>query len=376
MHVKKGNALLKLLVVLAVVAGGIYAAFAGFRETVFVTEVTRGKAVDAVPGSVEVFADKDLQALKIESAGRVEWCDPLDETHQFKKGDVLLKLDTTDVKRAFAEVRREYEAAKEKANVASARNSEKVAAEKLLADARRLLELGIVSKEDVVAAERKLDGVMTTLDLTDFALKKVEEDYKSATDAHDIQLKKMIVTAPMDGMVKGVLVAPDTLVMAGATVATFYSNERVVTAKISEEDFAKVKLDCPGRVQLLSYPGKYIDAKVSKILPFADADTRRYTVHLKVDAPVEQLLPNSTGEVTITVGEHDNVPLVRRQAMFNGNFVFVVKDGRVEKREVTLGFKGLNIAEVTQGLVPGEQVVVDNQDMLRHGQRVRVAKAK
>ena len=376
MHVKKGNALLKLLVVLAVVAGAGYAAFIGFRDTATVMEVAKGKAVSAVPGNVEVFAEKDLQQLKIESPGRVEWCEPLDEIHPFKKGDVLLRLDTAEVKRAFAEVRREYEAAKEKARLANSRNSEKVAAEKLLADARRLLELGIVSKEDVVAAERKLDGVMTGLDLTDFALKKVEEDYKSAADAHEIQLKKMMVTAPTDGMVKGVLVAPDTLVTAGATVATFYSNERVVAAKISEEDFAKVKLGSPARVQLLSYPGETFDARVTKILPFADADTRRYTVHLKVEAPLDKLNPNSTGEVTITVGEHDNVPLVPRRAIFNGTFVYVVNNHQVEKREVKVGFKGLNWAEVTQGVNPGELVIVDDLDQFRHGQRVRVASAK
>lgn len=376
MLAKKGNALLKILVVLAVVAGGLYAALVGFRDSAVVTEVIRGKAVDAVPGNVEVFADKDLQQLKIESPGRVEWCEPLDETKQFKKGDVLLRLDTSEVKRGFAEATRAYEAEKEKARVKNARNSEKIAAEKVLADAQRLLEIGSASKEDVLAAERKLDFVKTQLDLTSFDLKKLEDDYQSAREAHDILLKKMIVTAPTDGMVKGVMVAVDTLVTAGATIATFYSNERVVVAKISEEDFAKVKLDSPARMQLLSYPGESFEGKVIKILPFADPDTRRYAVHLKVEAPLEKLNPNSTGEATITVGEHENVPLVQRRAIFNGNFVLVVDNGRVEKREVKIGFKGLNWAEVTQGLVPGERLIVEDLDRFRHGQRVQPVSAQ
>ena len=86
---------------------------------------------------------------------------------------------------------------------------------------------------------------------------------------------------------------------------------------------------------------------------------------------MEQLLPNSTGEVTITVGTHDNVPLVPRRAVFNGSFVFVVKDGRVERRQVEIGYRGLNTVEVTQGLTAGEQVIVEDLDLFRDGQRIR-----
>jgi RND family efflux transporter MFP subunit len=373
MHVKNGNAIVKLLIVLVILAAGVFAALHTLRDTVVVAEVKRSKAVDLVPGSVEVFADKDLQQLRIDGAGRVAWCEPLNEGNQFKKGDVLLRLDTTEADRAFAEAQRVYDQFKEQAKINAERSSEKIVAEKAVEDAKRLFQQGGVSKDDVDRAERTLASVLTQLDLTNFALKKAEADFKVADEAHKLQLKKMQVVAPSDGQVAGVLVAVDSLVTQGASVATFYANERIVVAKISEEDFAKVKLDAPARVQLLSYPDQNFDAKVTKILPFADPETRRYKVHLKVDAPLERLLPNSTGEVSITVGEHDNVPVIPRQALFNGNFVYVVKDGRLEKRAVVLGFKGLNLAEVAKGIAPGELVVVENQDMLRDGQRVRLA---
>jgi RND family efflux transporter MFP subunit len=370
--VKAGNVLPKILVTLAILVGAGIALRLGLRDTVTVTEVRRGRAVDAVPGSIEVFADKDLQALRIEGGGRVADCRALDEGHAFKEGDILLQLDVSEIERGFAAKTREYSDAKERSELQRKRNSERVAAEKVLADARRFHELGVVSAEDVKAAERRLDAVLTSLDLNDLSMRKMEEDYKVAREEHELQLKKMRVRAPSDGMIKGVMVAPDALVAPGATVATFYANDRVVIARISEEDFAKVRLGCNARVQLLSFAGEHFNAKVTKILPFADPDTRRYTLHLKVEAPMEKLLPNSTGEVTITVGEHDNVPLIPRQALFNGTWVFVVRDGRLEKCEVNLGFKALNFAEVVKGLQPGDSVVLDNQDLLRDGQSVRV----
>jgi RND family efflux transporter MFP subunit len=190
-----------------------------------------------------------------------------------------------------------------------------------------------------------------------------------------ILLKKMIVIAPADGMVEGVTVHAGTLVSGGATVATFYSNERVVVAKVGEENIAKVKIGDPARVQLLTFPGKDFDAGVAKILPFADPETRRYDVHLKVNATSAQLLPNSTGEVIITVGNHDDVLLIPRRAIFNGingTFVYVVQDGRIEKRQIELGYRGLTTAEATQGLAAGEKVVVESLDQFRDGQRVRI----
>lgn len=372
MPATKGNIALTIVLVLVLLGVGGYFALTGFRSHAVVEEVRLGTAVDAVPGSVEVRADKDLQELKIEGSGRVVECEALDPSRQFQKGDVLVRLDSTEIERAFKEAQREYKNVKQRARITAEGNTEKATAEKRLEDVRRLFELGDASAESVREAERHLKAAETQLALAELARQKSEEDFRSAEAAHAIQLRKMKVVAPVDGMVEGVRVNVGTLVSPGAIVATFYANERVVQAKISEEDIARVKPGDPAKVRLLSYPDQEFAAKVTRILPFADPETRRYTAYLDVKAALEQLKPHSTGEVTITVGEHDNVPLIPRRAVFNGNFVFVLNKGRVEKREIALGFKGLNQAEVTQGLKPGEQVIVEDLDQFRDGQRARL----
>lgn len=375
MRAISGNIVLKLLAILVVLgAAGTYFLL-GLRPVVRVETVRRGLAVDAVPGSVVVAAEKDLQELRIELGGRVAWCDPLGSGATFKQGDVLLRLDTSDVDRAMSERTRNYNAGREMAEIRKRRNSELVTAQRQLDNVRRLQKLGDVSEEDVRRAEREVDRIQTELELKDFGSKKEADDFEQDKVNHEITRRKMTVVAPADGAVSAVFVAPGALINAGATVATYYLNERNVVAKVSEEDIAKVKLGNTAKVRLLSYPNQDFDAKVTKILPYADADTRKYTVFLEVKATLEQLRPNSTGEVTITVGEHPDVPLVPRRAVFNGIHVYVVRDGVIEKRTVELGFRGLNIAEIAKGLQPGEDVVVENQDELREGQRVRVLRA-
>ena len=132
------------------------------------------------------------------------------------------------------------------------------------------------------------------------------------------------------------MVAPGALIGPSTTVATYFSNQRVVIAKVGEEDVGKVKVGQAARVRLLNLGDETFDAKVTTILPFAEADTQRYSVYLEVQAEPAKLKPFSTGEATITVGERANQPLVPRRAIFNDDFVFVVNGGVVEKRKIKL----------------------------------------
>lgn len=371
----RGNAATKILLVLAVLGAGAYAALVGTRREALVTTVQQGRAVDGVAGSVVVYADKDLQELRIEGAGRVVDCARLEPGVAVRAGDLLVKLDTTELERAQADARRRYEIDRELLRIRTEKNTDLAQARQNLENVRRLHELGNASTENVNAAQRALDAVLTAQTEAAFQARIEAENLARAEEAHKLELKRMMVVAPVDGMIESARVSVGALVNAGATVGAFYANERIVAARISEEDIAKVKIGDPAKVNLLSLPGRDFEARVSKILPFADPETRRYTVYLEIKAELADLRPNSTGEVTITVGSRDRVALVPRRAIFNGVggiTVAVVKSGRVERRQVEIGYRALNTAEVVKGLAPGEQVVVENPDQFRDGQNVRV----
>ena len=51
-------------------------------------------------------------------------------------------------------------------------------------------------------------------------------------------------------------------------------------------------------------------------------------------------------------------------------FVFVVKDGMVSKREITLGRRRPGEVQVTTGLIDGERVVVEGTQKIRDGVQV------
>jgi len=90
-----------------------------------------------------------------------------------------------------------------------------------------------------------------------------------------------------------------------------------------------------------------------------------------MDIEPEKLIPGITGEVTITVGSHHAKAVIPRRAILNDN-VYVVTNGKVELRKITKGYVWLTGAEITEGLEPGEQVIVEDLDNFRDGDRVRV----
>ncbi|MEX2044466.1 MAG: efflux RND transporter periplasmic adaptor subunit [Opitutus sp.] len=376
MSATKGNFLLKTGIVLLLAAVVAAAVLLGLRETALVAEVKRGPAVHAVSGSVEVHADHGLTPIKADVGGRVVWVsESLDPGKSFMKGEPLVRLDSRELQRKIDDARRRHKAAVERRAIVRENSPELQVAKKYLGDLERLQSRGEVADEDVNRQRRAVADIEVRLRLADFDEAREAEAFESAMAASEELLEKMTIRAPADGSTQSVFVTEGSLMDGGATVATYYHNERVVMAKIGEESFGELRLGQAARVRLLIHGSQEFDATVSKILPFGEEQTQRYTVWLDVNIPDEKLIPNSTGEVTITVGERADQPLVPRRAVINNEHVWVVRNGRVEKRPVEIGFQGLNLSEVRRGLSPGELVIVENLERFRDGQRVIVTRA-
>lgn len=367
----KGGLLVRIAVALAVLAAVTVAVLHNLRDTARVKAVNRDTAIDAVTGSVVVQADGGFKELRSEAAGKVVVANIKPGSH-FRKGDVLVQLDTTELDRQIAETRRKFESDKARARIALENNPERKVAEERLATAKRLFDLGNASEEDLKSAQRALDGIVTRLKLTDFDDQKADVDFKVAMEGLELLREKMRVVAPFDGTIHndGAMTWEGALINSGQPVTKVFARRRVVEAKISEESFGRVKLGQPARIRLLTYGTQTFDGTVIELLPSAD-DAQRFTVHLDVKADPDQLRPLSTGEVTITVERISDQVMVLRRSIFDSNKVFVVKDGRVERRTLELGIVSLNNAQVRKGLAVGELVIVDRLEEFREGQRVR-----
>lgn len=358
----------KLLLVFVVVAIAAVAAFFLLRPTANVVAVAGGKAVEAVPGSVVVHAEFRME-LKSEVGGRIIRSELVPGKH-FAKGDFLAQLDPADLKLEIERIESDYAAAKKRIAVGSSIELELETARQNLEGFERTTKAGGMAEGELEKQRRAVKQIEQRLELEKVDRQQQLETFENTLAVKRRQLDKMTITAPADGVISEVFARPGDLIGGGSPIATLISDDRTVEARISEENFAGIKVGQHGYVRFLGYGAYLFDATVSKILPTADPATQRYVVHLDVNVPRAKLIPGITGEVSIVTAERDSKVLVPRRAVFDGS-VFVVQDGHVRRRAVELGYTSLNIVEVTKGLEPGDLVIVDALDQFQDGQRVK-----
>ena len=360
---------LGLLLLLSLGLGG-YFVLTG-RASAKVAIVTKGRAVNSVPGTLVIRAEYE-QPLVSEIAGRVIEKDfNLDPGNQVKKGDVLCRIDRTDTQIEIENIESEESALKRRIEVGSLTELERQTAREALDQFERMYKLGSVAEADISKQRRAYKAMEIKVENDKISSQASLNSYINQLKVKRRIVEKMTITAQFDGVVSAVLVHPGALINANTSLATLITINRVVEAKISQENFAGIALGQNAIVRFLGHEEDIYDAKIVKIMPTAEADTQRYIVHLDVNVKgrKELLVPGLTGEASIVVGERDAEAIVPRRAVF-GNGIYVVEDGRVKRRKVELGYVSLNIVEVIKGLKAGELVIVDDIDKYREGDRV------
>lgn len=362
---------IKVVAVLAVLAAAAIWTFNYLRPVAKVETVISGEATDAKPGSIVVKEEYSMQ-MKSAIGGRVlKDGYRLEPGLEVKEGDILVKLDPSDLLIALDQAKSNYESAKQRIAVGSTYALALETAESDFKNTERLFKMGQISDSDYQKSRRAVETIKEQL-----ALEKVRNEEDLQSDLNEIKekeqaLAKMTLKAPFDGVVSYVYAHPGDLIDPGSPVASMITKNRLVEAKISEEDFANVKVGQPVSVHFIPYGAWVYNGTVAKILPTADPETQRHLVDLNItDIEPEKLIPGITGEVTITVGKRMAKAIVPRRALLNDN-VYVVKDGVVELRPVTKGFIWLTGVEILSGLEPGEQVIVEDLDSFRAGEHVR-----
>ncbi|HUX84213.1 MAG TPA: efflux RND transporter periplasmic adaptor subunit, partial [Chitinophagaceae bacterium] len=113
----------------------------------------------------------------------------------------------------------------------------------------------------------------------------------------------------------------------------------------------------------LNYVGKVIDPS-----------SRSFDIEIQLHGREAQFKPNMVAVVRIVSYENKHaivVPINPVQIAQDGDYVFVAENGLARKVKVTLGQTYNGNAEVTNGLQPGEKLIVIGYQDLDDGDRIR-----
>jgi len=366
--------LLKIFLAFALVAIALMLVFSRMKSEAVVGQVERGLALDAVPGSVRIFSAIET-VIKAESSGRVTdaLAPPNSGPIPVTADQKILQLDPAPINLQLERARIQLEASRQLLASGSIFDAQIANAEADLRVQEALAENEQFPESDLLKTRRQLASLKSQREREQMEREEEIALLKNDIAALEEELEKRSIKSPIDGFVVSVFAPVGEMVFPGQPVAKVISRERIVEVQLSEEDFSGIEVGQPVTVRLLSQGYQLYEGKVATLLAEADPATRRRAVYVELEAPLEVLVPGTTGQASITRAERGGTLVVPRRALM-GNKLFVVEAGKIAERRVEVGFSGLDKAEILSGVSEGETVIVQTPHLFRAGEAVRAVK--
>jgi RND family efflux transporter MFP subunit len=209
------------------------------------------------------------------------------------------------------------------------------------------------------------------------AARAAEAAARASLDQARTRVGYMVVRAPASGVVTEKVVEVGAVVGAQTKLFTIAEVSTLVTrVGVSELDVGSLRTGQGARVMLDAYPGQRFEGRIRRIFPSADPATRLVPVEVALTGEAAQAArPGFLARVAFALGAREGVLLVPASSVVGqagAQQVFVVVDGKAERRTVETGLSSEGRVEVVSGLREGEAVAVTGSNNVRNNADVRV----
>ena len=298
-------------------------------------------------------------------------------------GQILARIDSSNVEKSLHLAEAQLESARKTLDETKANLHQ---AERELRRASELAANKVASQSDLDRAEADAKSLEARLErqVADIAVASRE------VAVWEQQLDDTIIRAPFAGIVTSKNAQPGEMISpmsAGGgftrtgicTLVDMSSLE--VEVDVNESYINRVESDQRVEATLDSYPDWKIPAKVIAIIPAADRQKATVKVRVGFEKLDPRILPDMGVKVAFQgAGEAQaanrsiTIPKTTVRQRDGRDVVWIVRDGRVERRAVAVGATLGDEAIIAAGLTGGERVVVEGWDNLTEGVRVTEAK--
>jgi len=310
----------------------------------------------------------------------------IEEGMRVEEGAVLARLDDTEAKAQLALARAQLAAAQSQEGEIRALLQQ---AERDYARAEELFDRQLVSAQSIDAARAQRDTLRARLAAN---AEQVRVARESVTVAQ-VQLANTVIRAPFSGVVVSKSAQPGEMISpisAGGgftrtgigTIVDMDSLE--VQVDVNESFINRVTAEQPVEITLNAYPDWKIPGAVIAIIPTADRSKATVKVRIAIHSKDSRIVPDMGVRVAFLESRPAAaeraapamlVPVEAVRGERADAVVFVVADGKVAARPVTLGTTTGADREVLSGLTAGERVVVSPPPSLADGDRVTLSDA-
>lgn len=366
-----------VIVVLVVIIGLTLATSGKKSDEVDVYKVERGDVSPTVTAD-GLIAARDMVNISSQVMGEITDL-PFKEGDKVKKGDVLVQINPDTYQRDVASANASLTSAKVAMNQAGVTMQQRG---RDWERAKDLFAKGIYSTQQRDDARLAFTQAKLSADSAKAQVAQALAYYQKAQD----NLAKCTIRSPLDGVVTvvnakvGETAVMGTMNFAGTVILAVSDLSQIITeVMVDEVDLPRLSLGQPAEVTVDALGGRKYEGKVMEIGASAQAsqsgtqsNIRQFKVKVALTAPDTDLKPGITTRVKLIAKKQAKVLKVPigciRTEEKEGNqifFVLTVKNGKVEKKVITVGLSDDLDTEVKSGLKEGEEVITGPYRLLR-----------
>lgn len=272
-------------------------------------------------------------------------------------GQLIARLDETDLKLAENSARAALAAARSRRDVANDN----------LERAKVLLPKAIISQAAYDTRRNELDAAVAAQDSAEAQLRQAVNAVGYAR-----------LEADKAGTVTAVTGEPGQVVNAGQAMITLAeAGETEIAVGVPEQDAGRLAIGQRAKIALWAGPRTNIDGRIREIAGQADSASRTYAVRIAVESAPQTMRLGMTASVALTIDDNTAPMVVPLTALTESDgrtvaFVVDVLSKVVRKTVVTVGGVAENGAQIAGGLQVGDMVVTAGVQFLRDGMRIRL----
>lgn len=220
-------------------------------------------------------------------------------------------------------------------------------------------------------------GAVSPLDLSTIKTKMEADSSLSNAEKLNWQMQETMlgylqVTAPFNGVITERNVHPGALVSAAAKDKPMLELKQIdhlrLQADIPEAIAASLKDKDTVSFYVNALPGKKMTGTISRQSMNMNAQYRSERMEIDVDNKDEFLTPGMYADVILYSKGNLNALSVPKSSLVistERKFVFVVKDGKIKKTDVSTGNETAGKTEVYGALQPGDSVITNASDEIK-----------
>lgn len=279
------------------------------------------------------------------------------EGESVKQGQVLARIDITEVEAKVAAREADVEAAK----------AQRIWAEKNRAQQKALLEKAFISQSAFDNIQSNYDVAVARLHAADAELVVAR---KSLGDA--------VLVAPFSGIVSLRHAQPGERVALDAKVVSIVDLTRLqLEASVPPAAIGQVKVGQTMNFRVEGFGEREFAGRIERINPAATAGSRSISVYAVIDNSEGLLRGGMFAQGALTLSSVDGALAIPASAVreeIGQTFVYAIEDGLVKKKNVKVGAPDASgRVQVLEGLAAGDRVVRVNLGSLREGLTARLS---